>query len=290
LGVPTYHNIFPIAEHLKVGVAPLAMTEKGPDLNSLESAVRDRSVRLIYTMPNYQNPTAVTYDEAHRQGIHSIAIRANLPVLEDDFETDLFLEEDPLPPIKALDKDGRVIYLGTFSKSLFPGMRIGWLVASPRTIQALTALKKATDLEGSTLLQAAACAFCRQGHFDRHLARIRELIRERMDAAMEALKKEMPEEARWSRPKGGYALWVRLPEGVSSERIFEEGRKQGILISPGTLFSRRGDDPGGIRLSLTLTDLTQIRKGIVVLGRVIREEMGTMKERRGFIQKTGQHL
>ncbi|MHC4945371.1 MAG: MocR-like pyridoxine biosynthesis transcription factor PdxR [Planctomycetota bacterium] len=277
ISIPTYHNIFPLIGLLGASAAPVRMTDQGPDLDSLEAAARDPAVRLFYSMPNFHNPTGVTCSLAQRKGIAEIAAAYDLPILEDDFEKDLAFQEESLPPIKALDPEGRVTYLSTFSKSLFPGLRIGWLMASGETLKALLMLKKATDLENSALLQAAAFEFCRQGCYDEHLKKIRVLIRERMGTAFEALTRHMPEGVTWSRPKGGYVLWIRLPEGISSKRIYERGREEGIVVSPGTLFTYQGSDPGGIRLSLTKTDVEEIRRGIEKLGRIIAGELKSLK-------------
>ena len=290
LGYPTYHHVYPIAEQLQAGVATFRLTDEGPDPESLEETLKDRRVRLLYTMPNFQNPLGVTTPADRRRTVYELARAADIPILEDDFERDLDVGGESIPPIRALDRDGRVLYLSTFSKSLFPGLRIGWIVASRPVIEALTALKKATDLEGSALLQAAAWAFCTEGHYDRHLETIRALIGERMDAAAGALKEMMPEGVSWTRPRGGYVLWVRLPTGVSSERVFREGLKEGVHVSPGTLFSRGRGDPGGVRLSLTLTDASSIRTGIRRLARVIDRLSEAARARARAPAQPGQHL
>jgi DNA-binding transcriptional MocR family regulator len=290
LSIPTYHHVFPLIRQLRADVAPVAMTDRGPDLHQMDRVIGDASVRLIYIMPNYQNPTGITLESDQRRRIYNLAARANLPILEDDFEKDLALLEKPPQPIKALDQDGRVIYLSTFSKSLFPGLRIGWLMASGEILGALTALKRASDLENAALLQAAAWEFCRRGYYEEHLEKIRIIIRERMEMAFNALERYMPEGAAWSRPQGGYVLWIRLPEGVASERIFHRAREAGVLVSPGTLFSHQGNDPGGIRISLSRTDVGEIQKGIEILGQLIVEEMTHKSDRRPSLPEGTQHL
>jgi GntR family transcriptional regulator/MocR family aminotransferase len=290
ISLPTYHNIFPLIGLLGAGAAPVRLTDQGPDLESLEAAARDPAVRLLYSMPNFHNPTGVTSSLAHRKGIADIAARYDLPILEDDFEKDLAFLDESLPPIKALDRGGRVTYLSTFSKSLFPGLRIGWLMATGDTLKALLLLKKATDLENSALLQAAAYEFCSRGYYDEHLKKIRVMIRKRMEASFDALSRYMPDGVTWNEPRGGYALWIRLPEGVSSRRIYERGREAGILVSPGTLFTYQGSDPGGIRLSLTKTDENEIRRGLEKLGRIITEETRSLKSPGPATEEPSQHL
>jgi len=290
LALPTYHNIFPVMGYLLAEASPVPMTGGGPDLEKLKEAVRDKSVRLIYTMPDFQNPTGITSSSEHRSSMYDIASKANLPVLEDAFEKDLALDSDVPRPIKALDKDGRVIYLSTFSKSLFPGLRTGWLIAGRETIETLAALKKASDLENSALLQGAVHEFCVRGFYDAHLNKIKEVIRERMDAACEALELYMPEGASWNMPRGGYVLWIGLPRGASSERVFASAKKKGVLVSPGTLFSLQGNDPGGVRLSLSRTDVKAVREGIKTLGRVVSDELKRGDTESAPATQTPQHL
>lgn len=290
LSIPTYHNLFPLLDLLGAGVVPVRMTEQGPDIESLTEALRDPQVRLIYVMPNFQNPTGVTCSEEVRKQINELSARRGVPVLEDDFEMELAVSGQGLSPIKRYDDHGRVIYLSTFSKSLFPGLRIGWLMATGETLKALATLKKATDLENSVLLQAAAFEFCTQGHYEKHLVKIRNMIHERMETAFAALEESMPEGVTWSRPQGGYALWIQLPEGVASQRVFTRARKDGVLVSPGTIFGFEGNDPGGIRLCLTVSREPEIRKGIEILARVVREEIEKENRRGPQAPETSQHL
>jgi DNA-binding transcriptional MocR family regulator len=290
LSLPTYHNIFPIIGLLMAEVAPVAMTDQGPDLDGLSAAAADPLVRLIYTMPNFHNPTGVTCDPARRKKIYEIAVERNIPILEDDFEKELALEEHATPPIMAQDREGKVVYLSTFSKSLFPGIRIGWLAAPKEILGALSALKKATDLENSALLQAATNAFCRRGLYDNHLKIIKAIIRERMETAFESLEQHMPEGVTWSRPTGGYVLWISLPPGVPSERIFAQAKNRNVLVTPGTLFSNQGNDPRGVRLSLSRTGVEEIRRGIEILGQVIEGEMQSRGRGSRAQRQTPQHL
>ncbi len=290
LGVPTYHNVFPIIKLLMAKAAPVPMTDQGLDLDGLRAVLSESSVRLLYTMPNFQNPTGITCDAERRRAIYELAKEKNIPILEDDFERDLSLEKSDLLPIKALDRKDLVVYLSTFSKSLFPGLRIGWLVASEETMEVLALIKKTTDLENSALLQAAAHTFFRRGLYEEHLQKIRGLIRERMGAAFEVLEENMPEEVSWSRPQGGYVVWIGHPRGVPSERVFALAKNRGVLVTPGTLFDHAGADPGGIRLSLSRTGPGDIEKGIRILADVIKEELGSGRRAGASAQQAPQHL
>jgi DNA-binding transcriptional MocR family regulator len=256
---------------MEVGIAPVPVADEGLDTSALERAVRDPGVRLIYTMPNFQNPTGVTSTRNNRSRVLEIAASANLPLLEDDYEGDLGTSGDDLPPIQSLDRDGRVIYLGTFSKSLFPGLRVGWLAGSREVIDVVAALKKASDLENSALLQGALHEFCARGYYEEHLETIRASIRERTQSAIGALERHMPAGTAWSEPRGGYGIWVTLPPGVRSDRVYLRAGEQGVLVSPGTLFTG-GEDPGAIRLSISRTAPDTVEQGIAILARVVASE------------------
>jgi GntR family transcriptional regulator/MocR family aminotransferase len=290
VGSPTYHNIYPLLKQMDVGIAPVPVSSDGMDTAALERAVRDPGVRLIYTMPNFQNPTGVTATHDNRSRVLEITASANLPVLEDDYEGDLGTSGDVMPSIHSLDRDGRVIYLGTFSKSLFPGLRVGWLAASRDVIDVVSALKKASDLENSALLQGALFEFCKRGYYEEHLQTVRAAIRERTESAVRALARHMPEGTGWSEPKGGYGLWVTLPQGVRSDRVYLRAGKRGVLVSPGTLFTG-GEDPGAIRLSISRTPPDVIDKGIRILAEIVSAEVeGAGTAAGSAISETPQHL
>ena len=289
-GSPTYHNIFPLLRQMEASVSPVPVSETGLDPIALDQAAHEPSARLIYTMPNFQNPTGHTATLENRRKVLDIASAAGLPILEDDYEHDLVLDDDIVPSIQSLDTQGRVIYLGTFSKSLFPGLRVGWLAASREVIDRVAALKKASDLENSTLLQTALYEFCSRGYYDAHLPTVRQTIAERMAATFGALERHMPPGTTWSRPKGGYGLWVSLPTGVRSETIYLRAGERGVLVSPGSLFVGSGEDPGAIRLSISRTAPDVIDEGVRILGEVIAAELSAPRSGKTVLSETPQHL
>lgn len=291
VGSPTYHNIFPLLRQLQAEIETVPVLSTGLDTDALAEAARDPAVRLIYTMPNFQNPTGVTADAANRRRVLKIAQASGITVLEDDFQYDLGTESGEMPPaMRSLDPEGRVIYLSTFSKSLFPALRIGWLEACDKIFPSLVELKKASDLENSALLQRALFEFCTRGFYEKHLEKVRNLIRRRLDTAFQALAEFMPSECTWHEPRGGYVFWVRLPEGVRSERIHARAGQKGVLVSPGTLFLPGGADPGAIRLSVSLTRRDAIREGIKILGTAVTEEIRSSRSARTGRSETPQLL
>ncbi len=269
---PTYANVLPPLDFYRAHVVGVPMTPQGLDLESFRSVAAQRSPKLIYTIPNFQNPTGICTSQEHRRQLLSIAEEFNVPIVEDGYEEDLRTSGKPILPIKAMDQSGRVIYIGTFSKGLFPGLRIGWIVAHRELIETLGAAKFSTDYHTSSLLQAALTEFISQGHYDRHLSRLQKILAGRLQVAVEAMREHFPAGARWTLPDGGYSLWAALPAGVSARQVTADARREGILITSGDHFFQSTEDSGSFRLSVSTVNETQIRKGIQALGKIISRQ------------------
>jgi DNA-binding transcriptional MocR family regulator len=198
-------------------------------------------------------------------------------VIEDAYEMDLRYAGRAEPPLAALDASGLVVQLLSFSKSLFPGARVGAIAARGRVLDGIVALKHATDLGGALVLQAALAAFLESGGYDRHLARVRRALRARRDAALEALGEALPGEARWTEPEGGLQLWVELPEGVDTAALLPEAMRAGVLFAPGFQFRHDLRPSSGLRLSLALAEPGEIRRGVAILGRVVHERLRRLR-------------
>ncbi|MBI3941183.1 MAG: PLP-dependent aminotransferase family protein [Acidobacteria bacterium] len=281
---PTYSNILPLLGFYQARVVGVPMTAQGLDLDSLRSVAARRSPKLIYTIPNFQNPTGICTSEAHRRQLLSIASEFNVPILEDGYEEDLRTSGKNVRPIKAADRAGRVIYLGTFSKGLFPGLRIGWIVAHRTLIETLGAAKFSTDYHTSLLLQAALTEFISQGHYDRHLKRLQKVLARRLQLTLRSMKEYFPRGARWTLPAGGYSVWVTLPPGVSGRQLALDARHQGVLIAPGEHFFQSSEDSGSFRLSVSTVSETQIRQGIQLLGKAIAAQAPPQSLRGGVAE------
>lgn len=267
---PTYGNVLAALASLGLRAAPVPMTAEGLDLDVLERTLARPEVRLLYTIPTFHNPMGVTTNLAHRRRLLEIAGRAGKPIVEDGYEMDLRYAGRAVAPLAALDPDGLVVHLFSFSKSLFPGGRVGSLTARGRVRDALLALRGATDLGGSLLLQAALADFVRGGDYERHLARLRRVLRARRAALFEALEQEMPEDVSWTRPEGGYQIWLELPEAVDARNLVTETERAGVRIAPGGQFHPDGRPSRGIRLSIALADEPAIRRGVAALATALR--------------------
>jgi 2-aminoadipate transaminase len=224
-------------------------------------------------MPTFHNPLGTSTRLPHRRELLAVAARVGKPVIEDAYEMDLRYAGRPEPSLAALDATGLVVQLFSFSKSLFPGARVGSIAARGRALDGVVALKHATDLGGALVLQAALATFLVSGGYERHLTRLRRALLARRDAALEALAEAMPEGARWTEPEGGLQLWVELPEGVDTAALLPDAMRAGVLFAPGFQFRHDLRPSNGLRLSLALADPDAIRRGVAILGRVVHEQL-----------------
>ncbi|HEV7732667.1 MAG TPA: PLP-dependent aminotransferase family protein, partial [Candidatus Binatia bacterium] len=222
------------------------------------------------TMPSFQNPTGISTSLEHRRRLLAIAARHGVPILEDEFQKDLRVHGRPVPPLRALDGTGRVIYVGTFSKALFPGSRVGWIVAPPSVAPAMVGLKRASDLASSSAVQAALANFCRTGEYDRHVRRASAELGIRLDRAIAALEQHLPRGSTFTRPEGGFALWVTLPDAIDTMALLPAAKQAGVVYSPGALFFTDGRRSSALRLSVALAGADDIERGIHALGDVAR--------------------
>jgi len=279
---PTYPGalgIFcgPSSKYISVPV-----TEQGMDLDVLEGILSQRRPKLIYTIPSFHNPTGATMDMQTRRRLIELAIRHRVPIIEDDIYREMRYEGAMLPPLKALDEYGIVIYINSFSKVSFPGLRVGWVVAPRIVIDHLNRAKERSDLHASLMTQAAIHEFSRHGLLARHIKRVKRAYAERRDSMLGALEKHFPDEVRWNRPEGGMAFWVELPEHLSASRILLQAAEQGVLFSPGEAFYSGMPRQNMMRLSFTMLSPPLIEEAIKRLGRIIEARLLSLKKQRGL--------
>jgi 2-aminoadipate transaminase len=241
--------------------------------------------KFLYVMPTFQNPGGVTLSLERRRALIALAEREELPVVEDDPYSRLRFEGDPLPPLLALDAAalesadgcprGNVIYLGSFSKTLAPGLRLAWIAAPPEVIAKLVQIKQGADLHTSIFVQMMAFETARDGFLERHILKIREVYRERRNVMLAALEEFFPPGVHWTRPEGGLFLWVRLPEGMVAAHLLEAALRKNVAFVPGNSFFA-GDERAGdryFRLNFSNMKPELIREGIRRLADVVREAL-----------------
>ncbi|MBI4161929.1 MAG: PLP-dependent aminotransferase family protein [Acidobacteria bacterium] len=266
---PTYSQVLPLLRFHRARAVGIPMTSEGMDLGVLERVLAEYAPKLVYTMPTRQNPTGVTTRSPHRHRLVALAGQHGVPILEDGFEED-GADGNHSPLLASLDPGGLVILSGTFSKGLFPGLRIGWLcLADPEILDAVAAAKSCSDYHTSLLAQAAVAEFCREGRYDAHLRRLGRIFRRRLRVALRALRSEFPRGVRWTPPDGGHCLWVELPEGLSGDDLGREAARQGVRIAPGRAFFPDESGDRFFRISISRVDEKEIREGVARIGRLL---------------------
>ncbi|HEV8340293.1 MAG TPA: PLP-dependent aminotransferase family protein [bacterium] len=233
-----------------------------------------RRPKFIYAVPDFQNPSGVTWTEARRRALLALARRYTTLVLEDNPYREIRFEGSAPPPIYALDEDKRTIYLSTFSKTLAPGLRIGWMVAREEITAQFVTAKQAMDLCSPAFTQAVAAEMLARGIISGRLDRIAGVYRRKRDAMLRALSREMPEGVTWTRPEGGLFLWVRLPEGMDTEALLPEAvEREKVAYVIGSGFFANGGGKHTMRLNFSYPSEEDIDEGIRRLARLIRRHL-----------------
>ncbi|MGC8826289.1 MAG: PLP-dependent aminotransferase family protein [Anaerolineae bacterium] len=246
--------------------------DDGMQVDKLEDILKREKVKFIYVLPNFHNPAGVTLSGERRYRLVEIAGKYGVPIIEDDPYGELRFEGKDLVPIIVLHKEN-VIYLSTFSKTLAPGIRIGWVTAPGRVIDRLIMAKQAADLHTSTFVQMVANDICQRGILKRHVQVIRKVYRERRDAMLEAMEEFFPEGVTWTRPQGGMFLWVRLPEKVDAAKLLRVALEEKVAFVPGAAFFPNGGGHNTMRLNFSNANPEMIREGIRRLGQAIAREI-----------------
>jgi 2-aminoadipate transaminase len=229
--------------------------------------------RFLYVLPNFQNPTGRSMGTERRQQLVDAAARLGLPLVEDNPYGDLWFDSPPPPPLSALNPQG-CIYLGSFSKILAPGLRLGFLVAPASVYPKLLQAKQAADLHTPSFNQRVVAEVLQGGFIDRHVPTIRALYKRQCQAMIESLKQEMTGlDIQWNEPDGGMFLWVRLPEGMSAIELLPHAVERGVAFVPGSAFYADHADPRTLRLSFVTANVEQIRTGVGLLAQAIREHV-----------------
>src|SRR5258708_24963646 len=244
----------------------------GVDMDALEAAfAQTPRPRLAIIIPDFHNPLGVSLTAAKRQKIAELAARYSVPVIEDDPYSSLRFNGETLPPINAYDEAGMTFYVGSFSKIIAPGLRLGWIVAPLELIPQITVLRESLDLESSILTQKAVYEFLWQGYLDGHIETFNRANQERMETMVDALDEHLGEIATWTRPDGGLFMWVTLPEYIDTWQMFPRALEQKDAYVPGTAFAVEGGYRNTMRLNFSNTSPAKIREGIAQLADVIHQ-------------------
>ncbi len=270
---PTYLGAIQAFDSYEADYLVIPMDEEGIDLNALERAIAGqiRLPKLLYTIPTFQNPTGRTQSRERREGLLTIARRHGILVVEDDPYGEIRIAGTPEPNLRALDPD--VVYLGTFSKTIAPGLRVGWAAAPADLIGPFVAAREAADVHGerttSRIVQQIS-----EVSLDDHLVIARAGYRRRRDTMLAALQSAMPEGVRWHEPEGGFFLWLELPEHLDAEALLPLAAAHGATYMPGGCFYPDRRPCNAARLSYSIIGEDRIEEGIQRLGTAISEALG----------------
>jgi 2-aminoadipate transaminase len=275
---PTYPGAVPTFYSYQADVVQIEMDAYGMRVDMLEETLDQleqdgRRPKFIYTVPTFQNPAGVTMSLERRQRLVEIAHERELLVLEDNPYGMLRYEGEGLPPLRSLDGGVYVMYLGTFSKILSPGIRLGWVVAPPPVLEKINLGKQATDLCTSTLSQLMVQAYFEQFDWRDYVQSLTEVYRERRDTMMDALAEFFPREAEWTRPQGGMFIWVTLPDFIDTTDLLARALRDNVAFVPGNAAYLDGRGRNSMRLNFSASDSDDIREGVRRIGEVVKEQV-----------------
>lgn len=268
---PTYLAAIQCFQSCQAKFVPVPTDEAGLIVDDLPALVAQHRPKFLYTIPNFQNPSGITMTLERRRALAEAAARLDLIVVEDDPYGRLRYVGDDLPALKALDETGHVVYISTFSKTIAPGLRVGWVVAAPEILQRLVILKQASDLHSSSLDQRIIHEYLLVGTSDAHVARIRAAYGERYRALDDALAAEMPASYRWTHPEGGMFLWVTGPDDLDSGDLLRRALGHKVAFVPGQDFFPNGEGRNYMRLNFSNSSPERIREGVARLAGLLRE-------------------
>jgi 2-aminoadipate transaminase len=247
--------------------------EHGMRIDQIENALAHSNPKLIYIVSEFANPKGTTLPYDRRQKLIEMSARYRVPILEDNPYSELRYTGEQLQPLAALDRDGLVIHISTFSKTLSPGMRLGWLMASEEIFQAVVVAKQAADLHTSTIEQRAAARLLDSFDYDGHVSHLCKVYGERRKAMLSAMERYFPPEARWTKPEGGLFLWVELPECANADDLFEDAIAGGVAFVPGSSFFACEKKLNFMRLNFSNQKEDRIEEGIKRIARVLKRRL-----------------
>lgn len=278
VGLPTYLgaiNAF-LAYGPKLTGVPL--DEDGINVDLIEEKIKElkskgEKIKIIYTVPTFQNPAGVELSEERRKRMVEIAEKYDLLIVEDEPYSMLRFEGKKLKPIKHYDKDGRVIYMATFSKILSPGIRLAYVVASKEIARKMIIAKQSMDLCTPTFTQLIAYHYIKNGYIEKHIPKIVEMYKRKRDIMLESLEKYFPEGCKWTKPRGGMFLWAELPQKINTQEMFQDAINKKVAYVHGKAFHVDGSGENTMRLNFTNPEDDKIEEGIKRLAEVIKKRL-----------------
>ena len=269
---PSYLGAFSAFKPFATSYIGIDGDEDGMLMDELEETLKNTpKAKVIYVIPNFQNPTGRTWSLERRKRLLELAKEYDLVIFEDNAYGEVRFEGERIPSIKSLDTEGRVVYLGSFSKILSPGLRVGWACATEEIISKYELVKNGLDLQSAELAQMQVDEFLANNDLDQHLNKINTVYKERRDVMINTIKEEFPEEAKYFYPRGGMFVWVELPDHVNTRELLKMAIERKVGFVPGGSFYPGEDCESSMRINFSTMKNEKIVEGIKILGELLKE-------------------
>jgi len=251
---------------------PVPLLNDGIDINILEKTLTDEQIKLVYTVPTFQNPSGITYSEQKRKDVADILQKHEVIFVEDNPYYDIRFAGEDLPLIRNFLEDNSIL-LGSFSKIVSPGLRLGWICAKEEIMEKIIIAKQASDLHSNYLSQRIVYQYLMDNDIDKHIMKIRDAYKKRKDLMVSMIAQHFPDNVKYTEPEGGMFLWITLPEKISSLDLFDQAIKEKVAFVPGTPFYVDGGGNNTLRLNFSNSNEGQIEEGIKRLANIIKKAM-----------------
>ena len=276
LGVPTFMGTLYVFENYGVEVVGFEIDADGVDVEAIAEALHARREegrpipKLLYTIPNFQNPTGATLSLDRRRRLLELAEEFDFVIVEDDAYGELRYDGEDVPPLAALDETGRVVHVGSFSKTIAPGVRTGYAIAHEEILDGM----ELVDSGGTnTFVRTVLGRYFAEGHYEANLEELRAAYGDRRDHMLGCLDEHLPEACAWSEPDGGFFVWVELPEGLDAEELLSEAAEEGVTYLPGSMFYPDGRGERCLRLSFSYVPYEEMERGVQAIARSVRSAL-----------------
>ncbi|MCH4889107.1 PLP-dependent aminotransferase family protein [Acidaminobacter sp. JC074] len=264
---PSYLYSLQILQTLGMRRMGVSIDEDGLIPDEIVDKIPSNHASILYTIPNFQNPTGFVMSEERRKRLLDICYKSKMPIIEDDVYGDLWLDDQPPASLKSMDKIGNVLYVGSVSKTLSPGLRIGWVVGPETVINRLADIKMQMDYGSSSISQLIVAKYLSSGLYDQHMTYVRQHLRQRLDFTMALLDKYFSDFATWKRPKGGFYIWVDIHKDISMFRVFETAYHKKVLFNPGYIYEAASNH--SLRISYSYAPYDELESSIKTLAEII---------------------
>jgi DNA-binding transcriptional MocR family regulator len=270
---PAYFGILQMIQSLNLRVLEIPTdSREGLCLDAFREAIQQNDVKALFIMPSFLNPLGSCMPDAKKEKLHELLVEFDIPAIEDDIYGDIHFSERRPKPLKAWDRDGRVLLCSSFSKSLAPSFRVGW-IAPGRYMERVRRLKFTNTLGTPVVLQKAISDFLRDGGYDHHLRSIRRAYQNQLHLFSQAVLRHFPAGTRLSRPQGGFVLWLELPARVDTLKLYNDALKHQINTAPGQLFSVRDRYQNCLRFNCGIPWTDTIAEAVQTLGTLAKQQL-----------------